>query len=216
MDGYAAPMKGYQLFGLQLVEHARHQQTAVAQLIGQARHEDAQLLGAGGIDHAVEQEAHEALAQRPWGLAPLQHGAFLGHGGEDVEQVETDDEEVVEQAEHLVLRQGDEMAGADGLAGARKLGAGSKQGFGLQQPGGMHLFQQAIAAVGAAGGELHAATDQEVERAAGLALLHHLLSGLLFHKAKLGVARHLEQLIAAQPLEELEAQQLVVKLKVLH
>ena len=146
---------------LQTVKHARDIQTAVAQTVGQTRHQDVERLGTGGVDGMVDDKTHEALAEGGCRLAPGLSASFLSDGRQHVQEVETDDEEMGAEAEHLVLLQGDEVAGAAGDARTAIAGSGAEEHLGLQQPRCRQLLNQAVGAVVAARGELQGATDKE-------------------------------------------------------
>ena len=115
---------------LQIVESTGNVDATVVQFIGQLRHEDVEFLGAGGVDAMVEQEADDAVAEGLGTAAPHQVIAPLAQRGIKIEEVQSDDEEVVEQPEHFVLGKGDEVGLGQRPCRVGIAGGGSEKRFG--------------------------------------------------------------------------------------
>ena len=206
-------MQLYKAFTLQLIEHPRDVETAVAEIVGQACHQDVQRFWASGIGAVIHCKADKTLAKRRRRTAPGLACTFLCHRGQHVHQIEADDQEIIGEAQHLVLRQGDEMAGLQGDTSASIAGRGTEDGLWLQQPGCRQTLCQPIGAVVAPHGKLQRATDEEEQMTYDVAFAHNGDASLLFPEAELRIARHLQQLSAAEALKKLKAEQVVVELK---
>ena len=198
---------------LHAVQGFRHFQPGGIEFSGQLAHQDGDLLGPGGVDAAVQQEADNELLHVGRRPAPRVAAAPLHLRGKQIEQIEADDEEIVEQPQHLVLREGDEVAVGFGGHGGGKLGGGPEEGLRLQQPGCREVLGEGIVVGVALSGIGEPAADEEVELAAAVVFAHHGLPFGRLLKSELGVARDLEQFRAAESLKELELEQMLVELE---
>lgn len=180
--------------------------TTGVKLYGELSHENAEVLVTCRIGGVVKEETDDALTEGLRGASPREVGTALRLGGQEVEQVETEDEEVVEQAQHLILGEGDEMGLCEGLTGGGKLWMGTEEGFGLEEPGGVEFLGDGIAVVIAAGSQRKLSADEEEQLLTGVTFTDHGLAGLHFQESELRVTSHLLQFRRAEALEQRELQ----------
>ncbi len=201
----------YQPVSLHLVKDPAHLEAAVAHLIGQPRHEYVEGFGASGIDTVLPQEAHDALGERCRRSMPLLAQQLLRLGGKDVEQVKTEDEELLTQTVHLVLADGDETAFGEGYDGVSESLLVAIDSLGLQLPGGAQVLHHLVGTVVGAGFGLKGAREQEEELAAGIVGTHHGLACCHLKEAELSMAGNQRQIVAAHALKQGELQKVVVE-----
>ena len=209
-------MQGEQLVSLHLVEGPADVQAAVVQLLGQSVHEDVEGLGTGRMQTAREEEAGDALAQRAGCLPPLVVTQALALGGHLVEHVEAEHQLGLEQQQHLLLVEGDEVAGRKGAEGGGVALVHAEEAAGLYDVGGADLLDDTAGVVVALGLGLQGAADEEDKVGAGVTLAYEALAGHQLGEAKLGVARHLHEVGVAHALEQGKLQQPVVNLHTLY
>ena len=109
-------------------------------------HGDVDGLGACGVRAVRLEEADNALAEGERRGAPASVNGFLGKRGEDVVEVELEDEVFFCQAQHVFLAYGDEVEVGDGDDGARIGGMEAEEVFGMDEQRGVEGLGDAVAA----------------------------------------------------------------------
>ena len=97
-------------------------------------------LGSGRVGGVVEHEAHDAVCQRLGRTSPETMQGALRLCGQQVEHIQSEHNEIVQQSQYLVFRQGDEVCLCQRLYRSREVRMGPKEGLGLYQPGAVQLF----------------------------------------------------------------------------
>jgi len=148
-------------------------------------------LGACGIDAVVEEETDDTLTEIGRSLAPRPMPTTLRQGGKEVQEVQTDNEEIIEQAQYLVLAKSNKMTLAQCNDGANVLRMSAKDTLGLEKPGSRQMFYNSIMAVITNSRHRQTATHKEKELITGIALAHHSLPYRQFLEAELGLSGQL-------------------------
>lgn len=187
---------------LELVEGPADVETAVADLVGKAGHDDIEGLGTGWIEATLTEEADDALGERSGVTVPRLPQELLRLGGIEVEQVETEDEELVAEAYHLVLADGDETAFGSSREGVGEPLVVAEDGLGLQHAWGLQLLDDGVGMV--VGTALYAqqAREEEIELGAGIVLTHNGLPYPTLHEAEPGLPDNLSKIVAAHALKQ--------------
>ena len=201
---------------LHTVEGPRHVQAAVVDLFGEAFHEDMEGLGACWIEGVLEEETHDTLAERQGIAAPLRLYQFLGLRGEVVHQIQAEHEEVLGEAHHLFLVEGEEVGIRQGVEVVRVALVIAEDALLLEDVGRRHLLGDGIAAVDAEGLNLQRAVDEKIQVGTGIAGVDDLSSGRHFQESEAGMASDNLQIVTAHALEQRELEQSVVYLQAGH
>ena len=131
------------MVSLHLVEGAADVETTVVEFRSQLVHEDVEGLGSGRIEASREEESYDTLAQGTWSLAPQVVAQSLCLGAGDVEHVESEHQLCLQQEQHFLLLECDEIAGCQRTEGGCEALCDTKEIFRLQGVGGVDLFYDA-------------------------------------------------------------------------
>lgn len=99
MDTSASKLKETVI--LHLVESTTDIKAAVANLVGQTGHQNVKGLGASGIETTMNEKAGDAHGQRLRITMPQLLLQLLALCGKDVEEIETEDKELLAEPHHL-------------------------------------------------------------------------------------------------------------------
>ena len=201
---------------LQSIEDTRHIQTTVADLLGQALHEDMEGLGACGIKGVLEKEAHDTLTERLRTASPLPLDEFLRLGGVVVDEVQTEHKKVFGEAHHLLFVESEEVHIGQGVVVAGEALMIAEDALLLENIRRGHLLSNHITVVVAEALDLQGAVNEEIEMGAGVTGMDDLTTSGYLHKTKARMACHNLQIVAAHALKQRKLEESVVYLQGSH
>ena len=195
---------------LKMVEHPAYIEPGVANFKGQLFHKNEEILFSSRIDGMIDEKAHDALLQRARSSVPRLARDALGIGRKDVQEVQPDDQEIIEQSQHLVFGERDEMGFRQRAHSVHVACVIPKERIGLQKPGSLQLLDYTIAMIVGSGLKAKRTANQETKPLHIFACPHHDFSRSHFLKAKAGITSQLHQLGTAHSLKKRELEKLLV------
>ena len=101
-------------FLLELVQNARHVQTTVVEFFGQLLHQDIERLRTCRIDAVLGKEADKTVPQHRRTATPSLVDMLLCLGRKEIDQIQAEHQEILQQTEHLLLGDRQEVHIRDG------------------------------------------------------------------------------------------------------
>ena len=161
-----------------------------------------------GSDETGDVAAEAVGAVGPWETAEL-----LKLSGEDVEEIEAEDDDGIGKIGHLALVDGDEVDIRHRAHRSMETLFKTEETFGLDDKRSVELFRHGIGPVISHSLGAEPSVDEKVEAVAAVTVAEEALAGRQLEEAELRVGHHLHEVAVTDALKEGELEQLVVELE---
>ena len=205
----ASAMKGKESVSLHVIQGTTDIKTAVTHLGSQLRHEDMKGLGACGMNAAVGHETDDAFTERLWTMSPWLVQQFLGARGQEVQQVDAEDEKLLGQSHHLRAmdtQQRHRCQRPEGVGVALLI---AEDRLGLQHERRRELLGDGVSAIVGTRVDSHRTREEKAEMITDVAIMIEYRARRQLLEVELRMAGYLTKVVTAHTQKEWELQQLV-------